>query len=68
MGSQPTPRRECPICRKHPTRSSAGVCFRCKPHPSVHRSGEVIYVSGLGALSHAAALRLAWAICDAATP
>jgi hypothetical protein len=67
MGSK-TPSRECLICPERMTRSNAGICFRCRPHPGVHRSGDVIYVSGLGALSHDAALRLAHAIVDAVTP
>jgi len=67
MGAN-TPSRPCLICREHITRSNAGICFRCRPHPSVHRSGDVIYISGLGALSHDAALRLAHALADAVTP
>jgi hypothetical protein len=64
MGSR-TPSRPCLICGEHETRSNAGICYRCRPHPRVHVDGDRIYISGIGALSHDAAYRLSWAISDA---
>ena len=67
MGAQ-TPRRSCLICRKHETRSNAGICWRCRPTPRIYVEGETIFIGGIGPMSHDTALRLAHAIADAVTP
>ena len=67
MGAR-TPARPCLICRKHPTRSNAQICYPCRPTPRIHVEGDHIYIGGIGPMSHDAALRLAHAIADAVTP
>jgi hypothetical protein len=40
-------------------------CYRCRPSRRLHVEGDKLYISGIGHLSHDAALQLASAIADA---
>ncbi len=60
-------KRLCNQCGTQLTRAVTGVCWRCKPAPTVRREGDGIHVGGLGHMT-TEALKLAHRIADEVTP
>jgi hypothetical protein len=58
----------CRRCQTRETRAATGVCWTCRPAPTVRRDGDGVTIDGIGHVSHDVALRLAHAIADALAP
>jgi hypothetical protein len=62
------PWRDCIQCGATRTRSAAGLCFACRPAPTVEIAGDVCRIGGAFVLPTGKALVLAHRIIDALTP
>ena len=60
--------RPCRQCGQYETRSLTGLCWACRPAPTVWRDGDSVHVSGLGRLTHDNALTLAHRLADELSP
>lgn len=49
----------CTACQQHTTASSTGVCWRCRPAPTVTREDGLVVIPGLPPLSREKAIALA---------
>ncbi len=63
-------RRQCRGCQAKPTRSTTGLCERCRTGrtPAVTRHTDGVHIENLGVLDHQSALALAHAIADLLNP
>lgn len=60
--------RSCVKCRTERTRSASGMCFRCRPAPTVEILGDMCRIGGAFDLPADRAIVLAHRILDALTP
>lgn len=52
----------CAVCQQHATASTTGVCWRCRPAPTVSLEDGLVRIAGLPPLSRNKAIALAAAI------
>jgi hypothetical protein len=60
--------RDCIECGTQRTRSASGLCFGCRPAPTVEISGDLCRIGGAFDLPTHKAVVLAHRILDALTP
>jgi hypothetical protein len=59
---------DCNNCRERPTRSNTGLCFQCRPAPSVTLNGNIVTVGNGFNMSADHALVVAHKIIALLTP
>lgn len=62
---KPPARRKCSTCGRRDTNSSTGLCWECRPCPTVETRDGLIHIAGLPPLSTDKALQLAHRLADA---
>lgn len=60
--------RPCVRCHTETTRSASGLCFQCRPAPTVEIHGDMCRIGGAFDLPTHKAIVLAHRILDALTP
>lgn len=60
--------RPCVRCHTERTRSASGMCFRCRPAPTVVVEGDMVRIGAAFDLPADRAIVLAHRILDALTP